>query len=210
MISKTICLSAVTLLVAMSLTACKEEKVAQPLDVQTESAVAFVEGEAGRIERQVTSLTAWVKSIDTEARTITLDDHKGGVKTIDVPQEATNFDQIKVGDKVRMKLVEEMIAVLSDADAVPTKSDAASVAAKAAEGEKPGMAVAQQALLSAKVVAVDTENHTATLKFESGDEKTVTVRDDVKIDDSYIGREVLIRLTQAMAISIEEVTPAEK
>ncbi len=66
------------------------------------------------------------------------------------------------------------------------------------------MAVIEQARITAKVVAVNVEKHTATLKFEDGSQREVAVRPDVKISDKYIGKEVVIQITAAVAAGVEK------
>ncbi|MNO00112.1 hypothetical protein D3C81_2199200 [compost metagenome] len=71
------------------------------------------------------------------------------------------------------------------------------------EGAKPGMLVADTVEVTAVVKVIDKANHTATLEFADGSRRTVRVRPDVELKDSYLNQEVVIRLTSALAISVE-------
>ena len=57
--------------------------------------------------------------------------------------------------------------------------------------------------MTAVVKAIDTTQHTATLEFADGSRKTVKVRPDVQIKPEYLNRQVVIRLTAALAIRVE-------
>ena len=70
-------------------------------------------------------------------------------------------------------------------------------------GSKPGMLVADTIEVTAVVKGIDTTLRTATLKFADGTERTVKVRPDVDMKTEYLGREVVLRITSAFAISVE-------
>lgn len=52
-------------------------------------------------------------------------------------------------------------------------------------------------------MAIDLEKHTATLKFEDGTAKTFPVRSDVDLSKGKIGEQVVFRITEMIAISVE-------
>ncbi|MNE95636.1 hypothetical protein D3C80_1937470 [compost metagenome] len=57
--------------------------------------------------------------------------------------------------------------------------------------------------ITAVVKAIDTTQHTATLEFADGSRKVVRVRPDIELKPTYLNQEVVIRLTSALAISVE-------
>jgi Cu/Ag efflux protein CusF len=63
--------------------------------------------------------------------------------------------------------------------------------------------MADTAHVTAKVKAVDLDQHKVTLEFSDGRTKTVAVRPDVKLSLIDIGREVDIQVTQAVALRVE-------
>ena len=63
-------------------------------------------GKPGVVVADVTRITATVESIDQATHTVTLKGWQGRTVTLTVPPEAKNFDQIKVGDKVKAKYVD--------------------------------------------------------------------------------------------------------
>ena len=56
----------------------------------------------------------------------------------------------------------------------------------------------------ATVVAIDMHKHKATLEFPDGSRKTVAVRPDVDLTQRKVGEKVVIRKTEAMAISVDK------
>lgn len=73
------------------------------------------------------------------------------------------------------------------------------VASLADEGQKPGVLVASRQTTTAKVTAIDTKAHTATLLFEDGLSRVVPVREDVTLSADQVGKQVVIVETVAVA-----------
>src|SRR5215470_10314336 len=59
-------------------------------------------GKPGVVVADVTRITATVEAIDQAKHTVTLKGWQGRTVILTVPPEAKNFDQIKVGDKVKV------------------------------------------------------------------------------------------------------------
>jgi hypothetical protein len=58
--------------------------------------------------------------------------------------------------------------------------------------------------VTAKVTAIDLKHHKATLQLPDGTSKTFAVRPDVDLTQRKVGEEVVIRFTEALAISVEK------
>ena len=58
--------------------------------------------------------------------------------------------------------------------------------------------------VTAKVKSVDLKNHRATLQLPDGRTKTFKVRPDVELTKETVGAEVVIRITEAIAISVSK------
>jgi hypothetical protein len=50
---------------------------------------------------------------------------------------------------------------------------------------------------------MDTTLRTATLQLPDGSERTIKVRPDVEMKTEYLGRQVVLRVTTAVAISVQ-------
>ena len=202
-------LKAITCTLILGLaTACspKQEEQAQeaPLDVKVNTTSVNVEGVPGGVTTLTAKLRATVSAIDYEQRTVTLEDEKGAKQTLTIGPEAINFNQVEVGDQVKIAYLQETIIYLNPIDAPPA-AGAAAVTIKAPEGSKPDTMVKELAEVTAVVTAVDLEQHTATLQFPDGSLQTVPVRSDVELREDQVGREVIIQVTRAMAISVEKL-----
>jgi hypothetical protein len=162
----------------------------------------FVEGAPGGAVSETEELTASVTAIDRSQRSFTLKDGQGNSRTFHAPPEMQNFDQLKVGDKVRAEVAQERIVYLQQPGEV-RPDGAAGVVATAPLGSKPGMLVADTVEVTAVVKAIDPVQRTATLKFADGHERTIKVRPDVEMKNEYLGREVVLRITSAFAVSVE-------
>lgn len=182
------------------LMACASQH-ADTLDAQTSSSAAYIPGVPGGVTSNVMTIVAKVSSIDYTKRSVTLEDEQGHKRTLQISPEATNFNQVKVGDKVTVKFAEEMAVFMGDAK-VPAEDSGAALVAKAAEGEKPAILLADTRELTAVVKAVDLAKHSATLEFADGSSRTVAVRPDVPLSNDAVGRHVVIRITNAMALAV--------
>jgi len=80
----------------------------------------------------------------------------------------------------------------------------AALVALAPNGAKPGGFMANTTQVVAKVTAIDHKHRKATLRFPDGTTRTVAVRKDVDLTQRQVGEEVVIRATEALAISVEK------
>lgn len=173
-----------------------------PLDeapaVSTTQTRSHVEGVPGGVMRQLTTLTATVEKIDYPSREVTLLDKQGNRKTLKISPQAANLDDVQKGDTVRVSYAEELVVFVKEKGAPAIMPQSAP-----ATGEKPRVLVAGTQEQTATVTALDIEHQTATLRFPDGGERTFLVREDVKLDKSQIGREIVFRHSEALGISIE-------
>jgi translation elongation factor P/translation initiation factor 5A len=148
-------------------------------------------------------VTANVTAIDAASRTVTLLTSDGAKTTVKCGPEIINFDQIHVGDQLKVTITEEL-AVAMNTDVAPSGASGAAVVALAPKGAKPGGIVAGTVQVTATVVAIDLKAHKATLQFPDGQTHTVAVRQDVDLTQRKVGENVTIRCTQSMAILVEK------
>jgi hypothetical protein len=146
--------------------------------------------------------TATVESVDPAKRMVTLKGPAGGTRTIHLGKECINFDQIKVGDKVRATLAEEVAVGISKPGAQPS-ADAGVVVARAAPGSKPGVIIADTTDINARVDGIDAENRTVTLVGPMGKPHKVKVGSNVDLSSLNVGADVCVMCTQALAIVVE-------
>jgi hypothetical protein len=173
------------------------------MSADTTSGAAVVEGVPGGVVVQTHEVTATVAAIDQAHRRVTLVSSDGIKQTVKAGPEVINFDQIRVGDQLKVKVAEELVAYLAEVGA-PANDSAATLVALAPKGAKPGGVVADTVQVTAKVTAIDLKQHTATLQFADGSTRTVAVRQDVDLTRRHVGEAVVIRMTEMLAISVEK------
>jgi hypothetical protein len=205
-IKKIIGTGLITAAVIAAISSCAtapEEESELELDSYVEGAV--VEGVPGGVVQETSVLTATVKAIDYSDRTVTLVDQYGNQKTLEVGPEAVNFDQVEKGDLVTVEMVEQLAIYMEEDGDIDTDGDAG-FAVLADKGQKPAGIMGETITTRAQVLAIDTTARTVTLGFEDGSKDTVAVRPDIELDQSQLGQIVVIRLTTAMALSVEKVS----
>ena len=144
-----------------------------------------------------------VVHIDGPGREVILATPDGKRQGVKCGPEVVNFNQIRVGDQLKVTVAEE-VAVYMASSAEPSNAGAAAVVALAPKGAKPGGVMAATVEVVATVTAIDLGHHKATLTFPDGTTRTVAVRHDVDLTKRKVGEKVVIRKTEAMAISVEK------
>ena len=175
----------------------------KPVDAVETINISAEEGVPGGAVVSTLEVEATVIAIDQEARTAVLQTPSGATMPITVGPEAINFDQVAVGDMVRAIVTEQLVIQMAAEDSA--KGDGASAAAVLApKGAMPGAIVAETVRMTATVTAIDAEARTATLKFEDGSTKTVSVRPDIDLSQRKVGEKVVFEMSQMVALSVEK------
>jgi hypothetical protein len=169
---------------------------------ETTSAAAIQQGVPGGLFVETHAITAKVSAVNAAKRTVTLVTPDGKKTTVKCGPEVVNFDQIRTGDQLKVTVTEEL-AVQMATNAL-TGEGAAEVVLLAPKGAKPAGVVAQTVQVTATVTAIDLKKHKATLQFSDGTTKTVAVREDVDLTQRKVGEKVVIRITEAVALSMEK------
>ena len=158
----------------------------------------------GVVIADVTAINASVEAIDKDKRTVTLKGPRGRTVTLKVGPDAKNFDQVKVGDTLKVRYLESIALFVrkagEPADAAETQ--AVSVAPK---GKKPAGIAVSTVEISAKVEKINYDKRLLTLKGPEGNVRTLKVDPRVKrLGEVKVGDDVVLRYTEAVAI---QVTP---
>jgi hypothetical protein len=118
-----------------------------------------------------------VKSIDPATRHIVVVSPSGEVFTMKAPPEVRNFDNIVVGDTIEATYTLETEVVISPPNTPLPPDTEATVAARAASGEMPAAVVANHAVVTGAVLAIDLTHHTLKIVSpQGGAVHTITVR----------------------------------
>jgi hypothetical protein len=152
---------------------------------------------------------ASVEAIDKANRVVTLKGPQGKVFQVVASPEVRNFEQIKVGDEVRVRYLEAVTLELKKGGGAMRERVESSDAARAKAGEKPGAAEVRRVTVVADVTAVDPKTQTVTLR---GPQRTVDLklRDPKQFALVKVGDQVEATYTEAVALTVEPVAAAKK
>jgi hypothetical protein len=155
----------------------------------------------GAIVVDVVKMTATVKALDSEKRTVTLEGKGGKPLTVNA-KNARNFDQIKVGDQVSLEYLEELAVYVRKADAPPDAKIERTVAL-APKGKMPGGLMAETVEIQAAVKSINQKKRTLTLEGPAGGTRTIRVGKAVKnFKEVKKGDQVVVRITEALALDV--------
>jgi hypothetical protein len=157
----------------------------------------------GAIEVGAVTATAKVTAVDPAKRTVTLTNEAGAANTYKLRKAVRNFDQIKVGDKIKATLVDS-VAVVVRKSSTPADTGERGVVAIAPKGAMPGVIMAKTRQITAKIVSVDTTARTVTIEGPMGGTPTIKVGPKVNLDQLQKGDDVTLRVTDALAIRVEK------
>jgi Cu/Ag efflux protein CusF len=183
--------------------------IATTWPVAAQTAAVAVDSRPGAVtEARTVKTEGTISAIDATTRVVTLLGMGGNSIEIEAGPEVKNFAQLGVGDVVELEMLEALTLELrKDGKALVARTELGE-AVGAEAGSKPGGAVGRQVKVIADVIAVDTENHTVTLK---GPERTV----DLRVDDPAqlalikVGDQVEGTYTEAVAIVVRPKAKAE-
>jgi hypothetical protein len=155
------------------------------------------------VKQDVLEATAKIEAIDAQNRLLSIRG-PGGPATILAGPEVRNFDQIHVGDEVKMTYTAAIGAAITKSKATPTTTyDAAAVAAPI--GAKPAGAVGQTVSTTVQIESVDTSFDAVSFKRPDGFVRTIAVSSpEAKkfIRTLKKGDLVDVTYTEALAISV--------
>jgi hypothetical protein len=164
-------------------------------------------GKPGLVVADVTTITATVEAVDQAKRTVTLKGPKGRTVTLTVPPEARNFDQVKVGDKLKAKYVDSIAIFVRKSSDPPDAAETQAVAV-APRGQKPMAAALNTVEVTANVEKVDYQKRLITLKGPEGNVRTLKVDPRVKrLAEIKPGDDIVLRRTEAVAIEVTSPKP---
>ena len=156
------------------------------------------------IEMQGTKvIMAKVTAVDPATRGMTLQGPDGNVVTIIIPPEDPHFDQIEVGDQVKVEYRESVALYIGKPGQAEVTAE--TVTATSPKGTQPKAVVAGTVNVSTKVMAIDKANRTLTLELTDGRHVTTYVDESLPgFESIQVGDTVNARLTEAVALTLEK------
>jgi hypothetical protein len=150
------------------------------------------------------TITAEVVGIDYVDRNVALLGPEGNVVVVEVGYQARNFDEIEVGDQLKVEYY-EAVAVFIDMHGNKPAASSALVTARSAAGEKPAGIAVETVDISARVQSIDRSKRSVTLGLHDGRVMTTKVDKSVEIYDRLKkGDLVNVRYTEAFAVSVNQ------
>jgi hypothetical protein len=154
--------------------------------------------------------TAVVTAIDHEKRTATLRLPSGAEKSFEAGKELVNFDQVKVGDHLKVTFAESL-AVQTRSPQSPSDTKAPTgeaTVALAPKGSMPAGVVAGTVEVTAKVVDIDQKARLATLSAD-GRSRTIHVGPNIDLSKVKAGDEVVFRYTRGVLLHVDRPSGSE-
>jgi hypothetical protein len=152
--------------------------------------------------------SATVDAIAADSRLISITTPDGRKATLEAGPEIRNFDQIRVGDKVKVTYKAALAASISKSKETPKETfDAGAV--RAPEGAKPAAAVGQTMTTTVVIESVDTSFDAVTFKRPDGFTRTIAVASPEGkkfIRTLKKGDKVDVEYTEALAIQVVPAT----
>jgi len=177
---------------------------AQPKAPQGAVVVASEPGKAAAVATVEATVT--IVAIAPTARLVTLKGPQGRTMDVVCGEEVKNFDQLRVGDDVRVRYVEALSLELKKRKG-PADASVAAGTVGAAPGSTPAGATARQITILADVVAVDPKKSIISLKGPGGNIVDLHVQNPDHFKVVKKGDQVEAVYTQALALA---VVPAPK
>lgn len=189
------------LLSTLLLQACATAPSSDALTSTNRTSSAYVKGVPGGAFTEVETINATVSAIDYKTRSVTLKDAQGNQRTVIANPDVSNLEQVNVGDRVTIVAVIETVSYLRD-HGQNAQDGTADMLLSNTNKNVAAMRTAKQRV-SAVVSAVDIAKHQVTLHYSDNSSKTLPVREDVALSPSDVGREVVINISTAMAITVD-------
>lgn len=158
----------------------------------------------GVVVTDVLEVKATVEAVDHKKRIMTLKGTQGSTIALRVDKAVRIFDQLKKGDVVLADFVESVVIFIRAVSAPPSAAEARLVSV-APKGAKIGVLLAEAFALNGSIEAIDSKLHQVTVKEPNGVRRIFPVDKSFKnLDRFRKGEEVVLRVTEAIAINVEK------
>jgi hypothetical protein len=178
--------------------ACQTEPAHPPIPVS--------EGKPAKITSGFTT-AAKVAAISREDRRLTLRRDDGSEFDLVADPAVRNFDQIVVGDVLRVRYQETLTATKLPAGSVPGPVEGALAAGRAKPGAKPGAGVGFSYSLRVRIESIDRDHEIVTFSLASGElvsRHLQTNEGKEFVSGLKVGDVVQLDYAEALALGIEK------
>ena len=153
---------------------------------------------------QTVQLTASVVGIDREALTVTLKGPEGNTQTLEA--QAYNMKKIDIGDTVNVEYVQNMTIEVFANDGMEPGAGVLGVSGENTEGETPAALEMVTTIATATVEEINIEANTFKLRWPGGEIKQYEAQNPENLKKADVGDLVVTTYTEAIALTLNEVT----
>jgi hypothetical protein len=147
------------------------------------------------------NIAGTVETIDHAKRVVTIRTTTGELVTVDVPEGAKRFNELKVGDKVKATYNNTVIAILKQPGEPPV--DTSSTLRTEGQGERPGGSVAMERRMTVTVAAIDKSNASITFVGPNDWKYNRRVTDPNVLDMLQVGDKIDVIWNTDVTVSVE-------
>jgi len=151
------------------------------------------------------SAVATIQAIDATSRLITIKDESGVEDTVYAGPEVKRFNELKVGDKIKVTYHESLVLQLRKAGEA-VKGDTSTGGLEKGTGKSPSVGLAKQQTTTVSVVSIDQKTPSITVKTSDGRTLTRKVENRKNLEGVKAGDKIDITYTQAV---LAEVVPVK-
>ncbi len=153
---------------------------------------------------QSVTATATIQAIDSTTRTVTLRDEKGQEDAYAVGPGVTRFNELKVGDTVKMTYYESVVMqVRKPGEKANPATATVDAGVSRGTGALPSGTAAVQDKMTVTVKAIDPALPSVTVTTPDGRTVTRKVEDKKNIEGLKVGDQIDITYTRALLTSVE-------
>ncbi|HES75610.1 MAG TPA: hypothetical protein ENO09_01230 [bacterium] len=149
---------------------------------------------------------ATVTAIDPKTREITLRDNMGETTSIIAGPEVRNFPQIKVGDTLRVRMMQSLLMEVRPHNALVTRTVIEEGVTLAPEGGHPSMAQGRRISTVVTIRALDMKKDFVKFTLPNGEVRTTTAKTTAGkelLHTLKVGDQVAVVFTDAVGILLE-------
>jgi ribosomal protein S4E len=152
------------------------------------------------------TVAATVIAIDKTTRVVKLRTESGDTVVVVAGKEVKNFTSIKVSDRVKVAIVEQLRVEVTSGAAARDTQEVSSTSSE--PGEQPSGTLTRTSRSTASIVAIDKTAGTVTLKGQDGNTYTVKPKLKENLDKIQVGDQVIFTTTKRVAASVAQA-PAQ-
>ena len=174
------------------------------------AAVGYADDSKSVSAKDSVEIKATVEEVHPEDRSLVLKGETGERAVVVAGPEVRNFDQIKVGDTLKIKYIESLALELKKGGKEVVGRKETGALDRSQPGQKPGGVVRREVTVVANVVAVDEAKMKVSVKNDKGEVYDFNLKDPAQVKLVKVGDQVQATYTEGLAVSMEPAHEAPK